>query len=213
MRPLGILLSAMLLPIFICASDDLFPFKLGEDAFSQTVTDWYTVIVSNEVEEIKKGSTDSDIAEICLKRAEKGLNNLSDDEAMLALAKNIYDEIQRNKAVEHAFLEAKQATEKKESLEKRTEAWRTFGKSFAQQLDEITRSGLPEIRYESSGSTNVLRDFLELNKEVTLTDKQKNWFNACDYVIFTIAEIITRIDPEADSSAHPLYKKSINPQN
>ena len=213
MRPLGILLSVMLLPIFICASDDLFPFKLGKDTFSQTVVDWHAVIMSNLVELTQKVATNSDIAKILRKKAEIGLNDLSKDKAMLVLAKKIYINIQQNEAVKQAFKEAKQATENKESLETRTEAWHAFRRVTAQQLNSMKGAELSHIKAPSPGSPNALAEFLELNKEVILADEQSDLLNAYNYVVFTFREVNHRIDNEVDRPNLLLHKKVTDPQN
>ncbi len=213
MKLLGVLVSAMFLPASICASDDLFPFKLGEELFDNEVTQWHAGIISNLVEAADTLKADSDMARWAREQTKKDLNDLTKDETSLALAKNIYIKIQQDKAVKEAFQTAKQTAANKEALDKRIEAWRAFRKVTAQQLDSMRKADIPDIQDPTPGSPNAFIELLELNKEVTLTDELKNLFDAYHFVIYALRQNHRLIDEEVDGRTFLLHNKVTDPQS
>ena len=72
---------------------------------------------------------------------------------------------------------------------------------------------MPCIQEPTPGSPDALTELLELNKEVTLTDDQKNLFDAYSLVLYTFRQNQLRIDREADSPNLLLHNKVTDRQN
>ena len=165
---LGILLSAMLLPAFICAGDTLFPFELGKD-FDNEVEHWHAGMMTNLVETADKLKANSDIAVVSRRMAQTNLNDLLKDEIILNLAQAIYTKIQQDEKVVQAFQAAQQATTNKEPIDIRKEKWTAYRKVSAHQLVAIRKKELLDYKDPTPGSAEALTELFERNKDLELS--------------------------------------------
>ena len=203
----------MLFPTFICASDDLFPFKLGEELFDNDVTHWYADLMSNLVTKADELKANSDIASVSRRMAKTSLNDLFKDEQLLHLAHGIYTKIQQDERVIRAFREAQEATQDKEPLNKRKAQWKEFRKVAAHQLVAIRKNELPDYKDPTPGSAEALTEIFERNKDLELSPKQQNYFIAYSLVLYTFRQNHRLIDPSTDSPNLLLHKKVTDPQS